>query len=170
MIQQLLFAYFAFAIVLFSIFVVTRKNPVHSVLWMLLLFFHIASLYLFLNAEFMAAIQIIVYAGGILVLFLFVVLLLNLREELRIDKYIGFWPTGLTFAVGLFVSVAIAIRTFIAAPPGKYTIDFIKQETHTKVLGVLMYTEFLYPFEIASLILLVAIIGAIVLAKRRLKS
>jgi len=170
MIQQLLFAYFAFATVLFSILVVTRKNPVHSVLWMLLLFFHIASLYLFLNAEFMAAIQVIVYAGGILVLFLFVVLLLNLREELRINKFIGFWPTGLTFAVGLFVSVAIALRAFIAAPPGKYTIDLIKQQTHTKVLGVLMYTEFLYPFEIASLILLVAIIGAIVLAKRRLKS
>jgi len=170
MIQQLLFAYFAFATVLFSILVVTRKNPVHSVLWMLLLFFHIASLYLFLNAEFMAAIQVIVYAGGILVLFLFVVLLLNLREELTINKFIGFWPTGLTFAVALFVSVAIALRAFIAAPPGKYTIDLIKQQTHTKVLGVLLYTEFLYPFEIASLILLVAIIGAIVLAKRRLKS
>jgi NADH-quinone oxidoreductase subunit J len=156
--------------VLCSILVVTRKNPVHSALWMLLLFFHIASLYLFLNAEFMAAIQVIVYAGGILVLFLFVVLLLNLREELKIDKFIGFWPTGLTFAVALFAAVAISLRSFIAAPPGKYTIDLIKQETHTKVLGKLLYTEFLYPFEIASLILLVAIIGAIVLAKRRLKS
>ena len=170
MIQQLFFAYFAFATVLFSILVVTRKNPVHSVLWMLLLFFHIAALYLFLNAEFMAAIQVIVYAGGILVLFLFVVLLLNIREELMINKFIGFWPTGLTFAVGLFVTVAMALTSFISAPPGQYTIEFIKQHTHTKGLGVLMYTEFLYPFEIASLILLVAIIGAIVLAKRRLKS
>lgn len=170
MIQQLIFAYFAFTMVLFSILVVTRKNPVHSVVWMLLLFFHIASLYLFLNAEFMAAIQVIVYAGGILVLFLFVVLLLNLREELMISKFIGFWPTGLTFAIGLFVTVSMALSAFIAAPPGKYTIELIEQQTHTKALGVLMYTEFLYPFEIASLILLVAIIGAIVLAKRRLKS
>ena len=88
------FAYFSFAIVILSLLVVTRRNPVHSVLWMLLLFFHIASLYLFLNAEFMAAIQIIVYAGGILVLFLFVVLLMNLREELSIGKYISFGPTG----------------------------------------------------------------------------
>ena len=70
MVHELLFAYFAFATVLFSILVVTRKNPVHSVLWMLLLFFHIAALYLMLNAEFLAAIQVIVYAGGILVLFL----------------------------------------------------------------------------------------------------
>ena len=169
MISQLFFAYFSIAIVIFSVLVVTRRNPVHSVLWMLLLFFHIASLYLFLNAEFMAAIQVIVYAGGILVLFLFVVMLLNLREELTIKKFIGFWPTGLTFAVVLFAAVAIALRSFIAAPSGQYTIDLIKQETHTKVLGKLLYTEFLYPFEIASLILLVAIIGAIVLAKRRLK-
>lgn len=170
MIQQLFFLYFAVAITGLSLLVVTRKNPVHSVLWMLMLFIHIASLYLFLNAEFMAAIQVIVYAGGILVLFLFVVLLMNLREELRISKYIGAGPTGFTFAVALLVVVIMSIKSFIAAPPGMYTIDLIKKETHTKLLGKLMYTEFLYPFEITSLILLVAIIGAIVLAKRRLKT
>jgi NADH-quinone oxidoreductase subunit J len=170
MIPQLFFIYFAFAITGLSLLVVTRKNPVHSVLWMLLLFFHIASLYLFLNAEFMAAMQVIVYAGGILVLFLFVVLLMNLRDELRIGKYIGAGPTGFTFAAALLVVVIMSLRSFVAAPPGIYTIDLIKSETHAKVLGKLMYTEFLYPFEITSLILLVAIIGAIVLAKRRLKT
>lgn len=164
------FIYFAFAIIVMSILVVTRRNPVHSVLWMLLLFFHIAGMYLFLNAEFMAAIQVIVYAGGILVLFLFVVLLMNLREELSIGKYTIFGPTGFTFAIGLFVAVAMSLSSFIAAPPGKYSIDVIKQETHIKALGKLLYTEFIYPFEVASLILLVAMIGAIVLAKRRLKS
>jgi len=163
------FAYFSFAIVILSLLVVTRRNPVHSVLWMLLLFFHIASLYLFLNAEFMAAIQVIVYAGGILVLFLFVVLLMNIRDEVRISRFIGAAQTGLTFAVGLLVVVIMSIRSFVAAPPGIYSIEVIKQETHTKALGMLLYTEFLYPFEVASLILLVAIIGAIVLAKRRLK-
>ncbi len=170
MIQELLFAYFAFATVLFSILVITRRNPVHSVMWMLLLFFHIASLYLLLNAEFMAAIQMIVYAGGILVLFLFVVLLMNLKEEVRIGRFIGAGPTGFTFAVALLVVIIMSIRSFIAAPPGIYSIDLIKQETNAKVLGKLIYTEYLYPFEIASLILLVAIIGAIVLAKRRVKS
>jgi NADH-quinone oxidoreductase subunit J len=169
MIQQLFFAYFAVAITIFSLLVVTRKNPVHSVMWMLLLFFHIASLYLFLNAEFMAAIQIIVYAGGILVLFLFAVLLVNIKDEMKISKFIGAAPTGFTFAVGLLVVVIMSIRSFVAAPPGIYSIEVIKQETHTKALGKLLYTEFLYPFEVASLILLVAIIGAIVLAKRRLK-
>lgn len=170
MIHELIFAYFAFAIVLLSILVITRKNPIHSVLWMLLLFFHIASLYLILNAEFMAAIQVIVYAGGILVLFLFAVLLLNIREELRINRYIGAWPTGLTFAIGLLVVILISIRSFVIAPPGMYTIDLIKKESHVKVLGKLLYTDFLYPFEVASVILLVAIVGVIVLAKRRLKS
>jgi NADH-quinone oxidoreductase subunit J len=169
MINELFFAYFAFAIVLISILVITRRNPIHSVLWMLLLFFHIASLYLFLNAEFIAALQVIVYAGGILVLFLFAVLLVNIREEIRIGRYIGAWSSGLTFAVGLFVVILMSIKSFVAAPPGIYSIDLIKKETHIKVLGKLLYTDFLFPFEIASVILLVAIIGAIVLAKRRLK-
>jgi NADH-quinone oxidoreductase subunit J len=137
---------------------------------MLLLFFHIASLYLVLNAEFLAAIQVIVYAGGILVLYLFSVLLVNIREELRINRFIGAWPTGLTFAIGLLLVIMISIKSFAIAQPGIYSIDFIKQESHIKVLGKLLYTDFLYPFEIASVILLVAIIGAVVLAKRRLKS
>ena len=80
MLSKLFFGYFAAVIIALSALVVTRRNPVHSVMWMLLLFFNLAGMYLFLNAEFIAAIQVIVYAGAILVLFLFVVLLLNLRE------------------------------------------------------------------------------------------
>lgn len=169
MIPEIFFAYFAIAIVTLSFVVITRKNPVHSVLWMLLLFFHIASLYLFLNAEFMAIVQVIVYAGGILVLFLFVVLLMNLREDIKI-RFIGAWSAGFTFAVGLFVVIVLSLKSFVLAPPGEYTIDLIQKETHTVAIGKILYTEFLFPFEIASLILLVAIIGAIVLAKRRLRS
>jgi NADH-quinone oxidoreductase subunit J len=122
-----------------------------------------------LNAEFMAAIQVIVYAGGILVLFLFVVLLMNLKEEVRISRFIGAAPTGFTFAVALLVVVMMSLRSFVAAPRGIFSIDLIEQVTHTKALGIVLYTEYLYPFEVASLILLVAIVGAIVLAKRRLK-
>ncbi|OGW39427.1 MAG: hypothetical protein A2Y97_02540 [Nitrospirae bacterium RBG_13_39_12] len=169
MLPKLFFAYFAFAMVLISILVVTRRNPVHSVLWMLLLFFHIAGLYLFLNAEFLAAIQIIVYAGAILVLFLFVVFLLNLKEEVKAKRFISAWSAGFTFAVALFVVFMLSIRSFIAAPPGKYTVDLIKSESNIQVLGKVLYTEFLFPFEVASLILLIAIIGAIVLAKKRIK-
>jgi len=170
MLPQLFFGYYAVVIVFLSMLVVTGKNPVHSVMWMLLLFFHIAGLYLFLNAEFIAAIQVIVYAGAILVLFLFVVLLLNLKEELKIDRFIGSWPAALFIAFAFYVVVSIAFKSMVLGPSGKYTVALIQQETHTKVIGKLLYTEFLFPFEIASLILLVAVIGAIVLAKRKLRS
>jgi NADH-quinone oxidoreductase subunit J len=170
MLPKLFFGYFAAVITVLSVLVVTRRNPVHSVMWMLLLFFNLASMYLFLNAEFIAAIQVIVYAGAILVLFLFVVLLLNLREELRTDRFIASWPAGLIVALALLLSIGFALNSFVPGLSGKYTIDYVQKETFTKVLGQVMYTEYLLPFEIASLILLVAIIGAIVLAKKRTRS
>src|SRR3990172_1904202 len=101
MTAELLFAYRAGAIIALSILVITARNPVHSVLFMLLMFFHIAGLYLTLNAEFLAAIQVMVYAGAILVLFLFVVLLLNLKEEVTAERFVGPWPLGLSAALGL---------------------------------------------------------------------
>ncbi|MBI4691335.1 MAG: NADH-quinone oxidoreductase subunit J [Nitrospirae bacterium] len=170
MLPKLFFGYYAVVITFLSVLIITRKNPVHSVMWMLLLFFHIAGLYLFLNAEFIAAIQVIVYAGAILVLFLFVVLLLNLREELQVKRFVGSWPAGLIIAAGMLAIVVNVIKSFTAAPRGIYSIEYIKNATHTKALGQVLYTEYLFPFEIASLILLVAIIGAIVLAKRKLRS
>ncbi len=170
MLQQLFFGYYAFTIIVLSLLVVTRKNPVHSVMWMLLLFFHIAGLYLFLNAEFIAAIQVIVYAGAILVLFLFVVLLLNLKEEISIRRFVGSWPAGLFVTGLLFVSVVSVLGAYVKGPIGRYSIAAVRSETHTKALGRLLYTEYLFPFEIASLILLVAVVGAIVLAKRKLRS
>lgn len=170
MLQQLFFGYYAFIIIGLSLIVVTRKNPGHSVMWMLLLFFHIAGLYLFLNAEFIAAIQVIVYAGAILVLFLFVVLLLNLREEIALRQIVGSWPAAFFISALLFIAVTAALGAYVQGPAGKYSIDAIRSETHAKALGKLLYTEYLFPFEIASLILLVAVVGAVVLAKRKLRS
>ena len=169
MLPRFFFGYFAAAITIISILVVTRKNPVHSVIWMLLMFFHIAGMYLFLNAEFIAAIQVIVYAGAVLVLFLFVVLLLNLREELRTERFVGSWPVGLFIAAALLAGIIAALGSFVKGPAGLYTIDYIGKVTDTKALGNLLFTQFLLPFEIVSLILLVAVIGAIVLAKKGVK-
>jgi NADH-quinone oxidoreductase subunit J len=151
MLAEVLFIYLAAAIVVLSVLVITRSNPVHSVLTMLLLFFHIAALYVTLNAEFLAAVQVIVYAGAILVLFLFVVLLLNLKEEAVERRYVGPWPMGLMAATGLFLAIVVSLDSFVAGPKGPFT-------------------EYLYPFEVVSLVLLVAIVGAIVLAKKRLRS
>jgi NADH-quinone oxidoreductase subunit J len=164
------FAYFAFMIVLSSLLVVTRRNPLHSVLWMLLMFFHVGGLYLMLNAEFLAAVQVIVYAGAILVLFLFTIMLLNLREEEATEPTVDGWPIGVSVAVGLFILILIGLGGFSVEPWGKWSIERIKEVTHTKALGQVLLTEHLLAFEVASVVLLVAIVGAIILAKKRLRS
>jgi NADH-quinone oxidoreductase subunit J len=170
MLPKLFFFYHAAVILLLSLLVVTRRNPVHSVLFMLVLFFHIASLYLFLNAEFLAVIQVIVYAGAILVLFLFVVLLLNLRKETMVHRYVTSWPTGIVVAVALFAAIAFSVHGLEPGPKGAFDIEYVKEATHTKTIGTELYTRYLFPFEVASLVLLVAIVGAITMAKKRLIS
>ena len=166
---QIFFIYFAVMTTLSSILVITRKNAVHSVIWMLVLFVHIAAIYLFLNAELLAAIQIIVYAGAILVLYLFVIMLLNLREEDTKKKFLSQWPLGLITGI-VFIMFFILILGKIAVfpAPGKYSVEFIKSEGIMMTIGKVLYTEYLLPFEVVSLILLVAIIGAVVLAKKKI--
>ncbi len=167
---QFFFGYFAIMMTGLSLLVVTRKNPVHSVLCMMVLFIHMAGLYLFLNAEFLAAVQIIVYAGAIMVLFLFVIMLLNLKNEETVAKYQAQWPWALA-AGGLFTVFLVFIlrKISIVAPLGEYTVEVIKSEGSMMTIGKILYTEFILPFEIVSVILLVAIIGAVVLAKRRVE-
>jgi NADH-quinone oxidoreductase subunit J len=166
-VPQLFFAYFAIAMTVLSLLVITARNPVNSVLWMLALFFHIAGLYLFLNAEFLAAVQLILYAGAILVLFLFVIMMLNVKDEIIGKRFIKGWPIGIALVMSILVVIYFPISKLIQGPVGQYTIEAIKAETNSKVLGRVLYTDYLFPFEVASLILLIAIVGAMVLAKRR---
>jgi NADH-quinone oxidoreductase subunit J len=168
--SQIFFGYFAVMMTVLSLLVVTRRNPVHSVLLMLLLFVHIAGLYLFLNAEFLAAIQIIIYAGAILILFLFVIMLLNLRKEESENRFQKQWLFGAgTGAVLIIFFVMIVGKITVLPPLGEYSIEAIKSEGAMMTIGKVLYTRYLLPFEIASLVLLVAIIGAVVLAKRRIQ-
>jgi len=167
MFPKLFFGYFSIMMIILSLLIITRKNPVHSILWMLFLFFHIAGLYLFLNAEFLAAVQIILYAGAILVLFLFVIMMLNLKKEVMVKRFAGDWPVSIFVGGTILVFILLAISTLTHGPLGSYTIESIQSETHARVLGRALYTEFLLPFEIASLILLIAVVGAIVLAKKQ---
>ena len=168
--SQIFFGYFAVMMTVLSLLVVTRRNPVHSVLLMLVLFVHIAGLYLFLNAEFLAAIQIIIYAGAILILFLFVIMLLNLRKEETEIRFQKQWVYG-TVVSAIFVIVFILIvgKMTVLPPLGEYSIEAIQSEGTLMMIGKTLYTRYLLPFEIASVILLVAIIGAVVLAKRRIE-
>ena len=163
---MLLFGYFASVIIITAILIVLLRNPVYSALSLLVLFFHVAGIYVVLNAEFIAAIQIIVYAGAILVLYLFVLMLLNLKGE---EGYQRQAILGLVLGFAITAEVIYAIVTsgfeegqtpsssFVGAPAG-----------NTEAIGQLLYTQYLFPFEVASIILLVAMIGAIILAKKGL--
>ncbi|MGO9611982.1 MAG: NADH-quinone oxidoreductase subunit J [Dissulfurispiraceae bacterium] len=167
--SQVVFGYYAAAIVFLSVIVVTRKNPVHSVLFMLILFLHIAGVYILLNAEFLAAVQVIVYAGAILVLFVFAIMVLNLKEEQTVEIYVGSWAIAVAAAMALFVILFFGLKTVDVPSGGTFTVEYLKNTTHTKALGKEIFVNYLLPFEIVSIILLVAIIGAIVLAKKKLK-
>jgi len=164
---QLLFFYFAVVMTGLGLLIVTGRNPVHCVLLMLALFFHMAGLYLLLNAEFLAAVQIIVYAGAILVLYLFVLFLVNIRDEVEMSPFVekGRW-FGAAAAAALFITFLRAVKNFSLGPHGEYTIEKVQQLTHTKAIGEAIYTTYILPFEIAGVILLVAVIGGLAIARR----
>lgn len=163
---QLFFFYLAGIIVLTSILVVALRNPVYSALSLLIMFFHVAGLYVTLHAEFVAAVQIIVYAGAILVLYLFVVMLLNLHRE---DRYHAQLPVAaLLGAVILTEGILLMLQRGGSAPSQPVPAPPAPAVGNTEAIGEVLYSTYVFPFEIASLILLVAMIGAIVLAKRDL--
>lgn len=166
MFDQIFFGYCALMIITSGILAISLRNPVHCVLMVLVLFFHMAGLYLTLQAEFLAAVQIIVYAGAILVLYLFVLFLVSVRQELRLDAFVpGAW-VGRIIAVGLAAGLLYVIPAFTLGEKGTWPSALVKELTHTKALGQELYTTYLLPFEIAGLILLVALIGGLVLARK----
>ncbi|WP_353684748.1 NADH-quinone oxidoreductase subunit J [Thermodesulfovibrio sp. 3907-1M] len=167
MIPELLFTYFAAVILFSSIAGITRKNLVHSLLWILLMFVHLAGLYLLLNAEFLAMVQIIVYAGAILVMFLFVVFLLNLKEETKQSVFIHSWQARLYASLLLLFFAIAGAFTYKKHYTGNYTIELIEKQGHTKTLGIVLFNDYLFPFLILGFILLVPLIGVGIAAIRR---
>ena len=166
MFMQIFFIYCALVITASGVLAISLRSPVHSVLMVLLLFFHMAGLYLTLNAEFLAAVQIIVYAGAILVLYLFVLFLVRLRDEVLVNPFVpGAWA-GRVIAVSLALGLLWVIPSFTLGEKGVWTVEAVRATTHTKALGMELYTTYLLPFEIAALILLVALIGGLSLARR----
>jgi NADH-quinone oxidoreductase subunit J len=170
MAEAIAFYTIAACILGFAVLVVTTKDTVHSVLFLVLDFLFVAALYVLLNAPFLAVIQVLVYAGGIVVLYLFVVMLVNLKRppEAHQDPHrragLGF---GMAAAVLLEVA-AISVYTSTSPAPAMAANAAIPVTGNTEQVGWLLYTSYLIPFEIASMLLLVAMIGAIVLAKREL--
>ena len=147
--------------------VVFQRHPLRSALWLIVNFFAVAAIYLLAHAEFIAAIQVIVYAGAIMVLFLFVIMLLNLRqpeEEVRF-MHLGQKVGGIVLA-GFTVMLVIYTISKVVLPPGKEAPPGLG---NTESIARLLFTDYLLPFEVTSVLLLVAIVGAVVLAKTRLK-
>lgn len=171
--QAIAFYTLAAFILGFAVLVISTKDTVHSVLFLVLDFLFVAALYVLLGAPFLAVIQVLVYAGGIVVLYLFVVMLVNLRRppEAHQDPH---RRTKLGFGLSAALLVELgAIATYSYTRPAPLgaaasAAGSVSVPGNTEQVGWLLYTSYLIPFEIASMLLLVAMIGAIVLAKREL--
>ena len=158
------FSYLAAVSIASAMLAVTRHNPVHSMLWVLALFLHVAGIFLLIGAEFLAAVQVVVYAGAILVFYLFFLMLLDLPQETAGRRFGTHWP--LCTAAGIaFAALAWYARN-PALPPAALPSAGGSPGTLAAV-GTVLFTRFALPFEIASLILLAAIVGAVVLARKR---
>jgi NADH-quinone oxidoreductase subunit J len=167
--EALAFYTLAACILGFGVLVITAKNTVHSIMFLVVNFLFIAGLYATLGAQFLAVIQVIVYAGGIVVLYLFVVMLVNLKRppEAHQDRRRR-GRLGLIFSLVVLVElVAIAAYKFVSPTAGLAPVVPMSGDNVAQI-GTLLYTDYLVPFELASILLLVAMIGAIVLARREL--
>ena len=158
------FYYFAAVSIISGVLTVAFRSPVHCGLALVTLLLHIAGFFILLNAEFIAAVQVIVYAGAILVLYLFVIMLLNLKTDERVFHK-RYAVIGLV-ALAIVGQVAILVlRSPYAGVPGEATQALVLSVGHTRALGITIFRDYLLPFELIALYLLAAIIGAVVLVK-----
>jgi len=166
--ETLFFLIVAAIAVISSLLVVTNKNPINSALSLIMTFFCLATLYVMLEAPFMAAIQVIVYAGAIMVLIVFVIMLLNIRSEsggrTAHARFMGV-ATGLLLMV---LTGSLLAKSSLSSVGGSIDSAMIAKVGHTELIGRSLFTDFLLPFEITSILLLAAIVGAVVLSKKKL--
>ncbi len=156
----------AIASIVFALLMVLTKNPVHSVIFLLLTFFAIAGQYVLLNAQFLAVVHIIVYAGAVMVLFLFVLMLLNLNTEAE-PRQTTRWKLAAALASGmLFLTLIGALRGGAELP---IPIDSDPHVGLVRNLGQVLFTDFVVPFEVAGILFLAAMVGAVLLAKREIR-
>lgn len=165
--METLFFYLVALVAVVSGFLVVRcQSPVNSALALVNTFFCLAVFYVMLYAPFMAAVQVIVYAGAIMVLILFVIMLLNLGTEARKRYTHGVVWAAISSLLVLLLATRFIKLGRVTGAEGEITDFMIQTQGHTELIGKALYTEFLLPFEIASILLLVAIVGAVVLAKK----
>jgi len=170
MIETLVFYMFAITCIASGVLVVTSRNPVHSVLFLILAFFNAGGLFVLAGAEFLAMLLIVVYVGAVAVLFMFVVMMLDVTVVELKQGFLNYLPIGL-LVVAIFASEILASSlAWHMAPEAAANIQAKMPEVqNTSALGQLIYTRYVYLFQVAGLVLLVAMIGAIVLTHRKRK-
>jgi NADH-quinone oxidoreductase subunit J len=169
LIAILAFYLFATLTIVPAIAVIFARNPVHSVLWLILAFFNAAGLMLLVGAEFIAMLLVIVYVGAVAVLFLFVVMMLDIDFASLRSGFTRNLPFGIIIALVLLAEMVVAAMTRGAGPAASGGQIAVTTQPNIVALGQLLYSRYLLPFELAGLILLVAMVGAIVLTHRRRK-
>ncbi|HTO85801.1 MAG TPA: NADH-quinone oxidoreductase subunit J [Methylomirabilota bacterium] len=168
-IQAIAFYLFAIVAVGSGAMVIAARNPVHSVLFLILAFFNSAGLFVLMGAEFLAMILVVVYVGAVAVLFLFVVMMLDINFVALREGFLRYLPIGMAIGLILLVELIVVFGTWVVAPsaPQMVVAPVRPDITNTEALGRILYTDYLYLFQTAGLILLVAMIGAIVLTLRQ---
>ena len=167
MIAAIAFYLFATLTIASAVAVVFARNPVHSVLWLILAFFNAAGLMLLVGAEFIAMLVVIVYVGAVAVLFLFVVMMLDIDFATLRSGFTANLPFGILIALVLLAEIVVAVSAWEAGPALSGREIPSSAQPNIVALGQLLYSRYLFPFEIAGLILLVAMVGAIVLTHRK---
>ena len=170
--QTIMFYLFAAVAVASGVMVVSARNPVHSVLFLILAFFNSAGLFVLLGAEFLAMILVVVYVGAVAVLFLFVVMMLDIDFALLRSGFMRYLPVGALIGFILLAELVLVFGSWAIAPgiAGLKTAPLpvdVASMTNTRALGDLLYTRYIFAFQVAGMILLVAMIGAIVLTLRQ---
>lgn len=152
-----------------AILVITRRNALHSVIWLIVTLFSVGGIYLTLHAEFLFAVQIILYVGGIMVLFLFVIMLVNLDVAVKQAQFSHYWWVGLVTVLVLAAELAYGFYKGRAAFPLASEPTTALVAGNTQAIGLALYRDYMLPVEIASVLLLVAMVGAVIMAKRKLE-
>jgi NADH-quinone oxidoreductase subunit J len=166
------FFFYAFALLTLGggVLTITRRSAVHSAIWLIVSLLGVAGLYLMQQAEFLFAVQIVLYIGGIMVLFLFVIMLVNLDEAARQKQFNKQWWIALAAVVLVGAEVAYFLKAgggaFQLAPPAAVAPG--SQEGNVQQIADVLFKQYLVPFEAASLLLLVAIVGSVILAKKKI--
>lgn len=167
MFGEIFFLYCAVVIIVCGILSIRLRNPVHCVLLVLLLFIHMAAVYLTLQAEFLAAVQIVVYAGAVLVMYLFVVFLVNFKREMRLPALVPHPWVGYAIGAALCGMLLWGLRFFRAGGKDVWPYEILREATHTKALSRELFTHNFLALEVAGVLLLVALVAALVLARKQ---